>query len=442
MPKPPARGHSRPSPRAQRRWLVVWALLTILSAALHHHVWNPPLSGGSSVPMVMESALKLADNVLQLALLPAWAIVWRILGRFQDLPTTLFASALGWGMYVIIASRALAWLHAFLALNTRADASTPAAISKPVTSTLPIAPPDAPSLARRRFLAGITLGAGSGITGLAGATASLVTPWRIDVARYYIPISNLPPSLDGLRIVQISDTHLGPRIPRAHIARALDLAADLRPDLIALTGDYIHMGTWYITPAVEMFASLVRSRVAPLGVFAVLGNHDYYGDAQRTIDELTRAGVTVLDNDRRFISAHPREVTDSAPTEGLCLSGVGDLLEGTIDPEAALRGVPAPMPRLMLAHNPDTSELLAAPLSGPAPRVDLMLSGHTHGGQISIPGYGPPIVPSRHGRRFAYGLIPTTLCPMIVTSGVGMSIMPLRLNVPPEIVEITLRRRA
>lgn len=411
--------------RPARQWVMAWLAATMGASALHFHVWNPPLEDGSSLPMFAEELLKISDNVVQLAILPAWVIVWRFLGRFQDLTTTLLANGLGWGMWCVVAAGVV---HLLRRSASETDRVEP-------TSTPGVANPQ-----RRRFLAGAALGTGAGVAAVTGGVGALVTPWRIGVARYTVEIAGLPANLHGLRIVQISDTHLGPRIPREHVMRAIALAQDLRPDLIALTGDYIHMGDWYITPAVAMFRDLVRSRAARLGVVAVLGNHDYYGDAERTLLELEEAGVRVLDNSRCFVAGGREGLLDElAPgEEGLCIGGVGDLLEGTVDVEAALGGVPEHVPRVVLAHNPDTSEHIVERALGGVPRVDLMLSGHTHGGQISIPGYGPPVVPSRFGRRFAYGLVETSLCPMIVTSGVGMSIMPLRVGVPPEVVEVTL----
>ncbi len=406
-----------PRPRRRRPWLLAWLAITLACSLLHMHVWNPPLDAGSAAPFTAERLLKVANNVLQLAILPAWAVMWRILGRFQDLQTTLLANALGWAWWTLVAYRTFA----------------PHPARAPATDVRT-------DHARRRFLLSVTRGTLAAGAASAGAAASIVLPWNIQTTRYRVRIRDLPATLDGFRIVQISDTHLGPRIPRSHIARALALAAGLKPDLIALTGDYIHMGSWYITPAVELFSTLVDSKAARLGVLAVLGNHDHYGDAPRTIAELRRAGINVLDNDRVFLTASGQlQSKPSAVDPQLCISGVGDLLEGTVDLRAALRDVPEGTPTIMLAHNPDTLELRAQ--SGMAvPRVDLQLSGHTHGGQVRLPGIGAPIVPSRFGQRFAYGLVKTACGEMVVSSGVGMSIMPVRFGVPPEIVEVTLVR--
>lgn len=412
------------------RWLCAWLLLALGGTLLHYLVWNPSLIDGSAAPVSHESFVKLADNAVQLAILPAWAIVWKVLGRFQDIPATVIANLLGWGMWVVVIHRIVRRVRG----SGRPDGQQTAGAKQSAVRGIDVG--------RRKFLAGAALGAGGGAGSVAFGVGALVTPWSIRTARYTVEIADLPQELDGFRIVQVSDTHLGPRIPRRHIRRALEAAAALKPDLLALTGDYVHMGDWYISPAVEMFAEHVSRRSAPSGVVAVLGNHDHYGDAPRTIKELKAAGIRVLDNDRCFISATRRMSNGLAEGEaGLCIAGVGDLLEGVVDAHAALNGVPPRTPCVMLAHNPDSSEYIAAMTREKQVRVDLMLSGHTHGGQIALPGYGPIVVPSDYGRRFAHGLVATSLCPMIVSAGVGMSIMPLRLGVPPEIVEITLVRR-
>jgi predicted MPP superfamily phosphohydrolase len=216
------------------------------------------------------------------------------------------------------------------------------------------------------------------------------------------------------------------------------MAMDLKPDLIALTGDYIHMGTWYTRPAVEIFARMQASGASRCGVVATLGNHEFYGDAPLMVRLLKEAGIRVLENDRCFIRAGSNKL-HAAPLgdeEELCICGVSDLLEGTIDAGAALEGVGALTPRIMLAHNPDTSEAIAKGWGDTAARRSHAQRAHARRADRATRDRAP-IVPSDYG--YAYGLMKTSLCPLIVTSGVGMSIMPLRVNAPPEIVEITLR---
>jgi uncharacterized protein len=172
----------------------------------------------------------------------------------------------------------------------------------------------------------------------------------------------------------------------------------------------------------------------------VLGNHDYYGDARRMSRALIDAGVTMLENSRMFLQSRAGPLLP-APPEGpaLCIAGLDDFVEGHIDIDAALAGVPATMPRLLLQHNPDAAEYFG--LAGPAaPRVDLMVSGHTHGGQVALPFLGSPIVPSLYGQKYAGGLVEGPAFRVLVSRGIGMAILPVRLGVPPELVEFTLIR--
>jgi uncharacterized protein len=144
----------------------------------------------------------------------------------------------------------------------------------------------------------------------------------------------------------------------------------------------------------------------------------------------------MITNGRVFLDAMDRELSViPRRAESLCIAGVDDLLEGSVDVESALRGVPEETPRVMLSHNPDVAE--AAELIGK--RVDLMISGHTHGGQVVLPIIGNPAIPSRYGQKYAYGRVRGPVCPVIVSAGVGMSLVPVRIGVRPEVVEITLR---
>ena len=124
----------------------------------------------------------------------------------------------------------------------------------------------------------------------------------------------------------------------------------------------------------------------------------------------------------------------------LCLAGLGDLRQHFIDPDAALRDVDPDIPRLVLSHNPDSAEEAAVTRKS-APRIDLMICGHTHGGQVRIPGVGTAAsLLSRYGDKYAAGLVRGPACPVLISRGVGISLVPFRFLVPPEVVEITLTR--
>lgn len=272
---------------------------------------------------------------------------------------------------------------------------------------------------RRRFVGGLTVGS-------AGALASyalVIERLWVRVTHQRIAVADLPPSLDGLRILQLSDIHHGPWMGREQVSRVLQQAAAIPCDLIALTGDYVHgeegprLLEWVI-PA------LSRLR-APLGIHAVLGNHDHYAGGVRARELLVDAGIS------RVHSRFAIERDDGR----LWIAGTGDLWEDYVAIDRLLAGVPDTEPRIVLAHNPDTAD------SNFTSRVDLMLSGHTHGGQVRLPIAGALALPIRN-RRYASGLVATERTQLFVSRGIGWTTLPVRFNCPPEIAVLTLTRAA
>ena len=288
----------------------------------------------------------------------------------------------------------------------------------------------AAALSRRELIAS----AATGAIVVAGAStalyATLIAPRRVVVREYRIAIRGLAPALSGLRLVHISDTHYGPFVSLGFLAAVMERANRLEPDLVVLTGDYVHRTARAIAPGIGVFARL-RAR---LGIVAVLGNHDHWEGASACRRALQRAGIPTIDNSRRFIVGDEL-VTELPATPGLCVAGLGDLWEDAAGFSSALAGVPAAMPRILLSHNPDAAERVPADL-----RVDLMLSGHTHGGQLRFPAVGAPLVPSAYGDRYEGGLCKGPRCDVLVSRGVGLSIIPVRFGVAPEIGLITLER--
>jgi predicted MPP superfamily phosphohydrolase len=275
---------------------------------------------------------------------------------------------------------------------------------------------------------------------MTGAAATLgysfcVERERFGITRRTIPIRGLPPSLDGLTIAQLTDIHHGPWTSLAYVRRIVDAANALNADLIALTGDYILYSYSYVRPVVT---ELARLR-AKIGVLGVMGNHDWFDAGPVTQSEFRLAGLRLIENSRMFISPD-RELSRGTLKHGLCIAGLADLWGGRPDYGKALGGVPHEMPRVLLSHNPDTAELPVA--RDRRHRVDLMLSGHTHGGQIHIPGIGSPFIPSSYGQKYARGLIEGPSFRVFVSSGLGTNVIPLRFRSPPEIALITLEREA
>jgi uncharacterized protein len=409
-----------PNPKSRRRlphgWML-WLVLTGVGTATAMSSW---FSGDVSVSA---EAIKPTCNAIQMLVLPGWVVV-RFLSHVwhaSPLLGAIVANALGWGFW---------WATAHVVLRFRRRL-----LARMVSKQADGAPTD---LGRRRWLvdaplAMVTLGGAGAI-----AEAAFIGPWRLTVVKYTVPIKDLPPSLEGLRIVQIADTHLGPRIPSEFVREAVARAIDLKPDVFCLVGDYIHNGTHFIKPAAALMRPLVETNKPVVGV---LGNHDWYGDGDAVSAAMSGVGVRMIDNDRLYLTDN-RQLTMYAEDGVLCIAGLGDLLESVVKVDAALDGVDPNMPRLVMAHNPDTAEIRDLKGYGDVkpPRVDLMLSGHTHGGQVSLPLIGPPIVPSRYGQKYAGGLVQGPAFRVLVSRGIGMSMVPVRFNVPPEVVELTLTR--
>jgi len=256
-----------------------------------------------------------------------------------------------------------------------------------------------------------------------------VEPTWLAVNRIEMTIPGLPRALTGLRIAQLSDFHYGPHIPPGYLEDAIERTLADAPDVIALTGDFIDRGPEHVRAAAKLF----RNLQAPLGVFAVLGNHDFavhtargvrrYPDLDREItDALGAEGVQVLRN---------RSVRVERNGGALLVAGVDDLWSGESDPVAAFAGSCPSTPRLLLAHNPQTVEQLGEH------RADLILSGHTHGGQINWPGLGRLFL-GKSARRWAAGLYPLQSGHLYVNTGVGFG-WRFRFGVRPELAVFTLR---
>ncbi|MDY3553152.1 metallophosphoesterase [Gemmata sp. JC717] len=256
-----------------------------------------------------------------------------------------------------------------------------------------------------------------------------VEPTWLAVNRVELPVKGLPAALSGLRIAHLSDFHCGNHIPTGYLEGVIERTAQEAPDLIALTGDFIDRGPEHAAGAARLF----RSLQAPLGVFAVLGNHDFSvhvpqgkrkhpGLDHVVADALGAEGVTVLRN---------RSVAVSLGGETLTVAGIDDLWSGESDVSAALGGACEQSLRVLLAHNPESAAHLGSH------RADLVLSGHTHGGQINWPGLGRLFL-HRSARRWAAGLYPVPHGHLYVNTGVGFG-WRFRFGVRPELAILTLR---
>ena len=237
-----------------------------------------------------------------------------------------------------------------------------------------------------------------------------------------IPLENLPIGFDGFKIVQISDLHVGPTIGHSYTQNVVNIANQLNPDLIALTGDFVD-GT--VEDLMDDLAPILQL-CAPHGTFFVTGNHEYYWDASAWMDAFRTLGADVLANEHRLIHRNGDRIVLAGVTD-YSMRGRGVSIH-TSDPVKALEGAPSDLVKILLAHQP--ASYLAAHDAG----FDLQLSGHTHAGQ-----YFPFNFFIRFFQRFYKGLNRYETLWIYVNSGTGYWGPPLRAGVPSEITLITLR---
>jgi predicted MPP superfamily phosphohydrolase len=277
-------------------------------------------------------------------------------------------------------------------------------------------------MSRRAFVLGGLLGAAgaAALSGVEAYQARYVNPYSPKLERVSIPLRPEHARLAGLRIGFITDTHVGPFISADDLARATNLIAAEQPDLILFGGDFVSESPRYIGPAIEVVRQLVSETL--LGGFAVLGNHDMYVSAAKVTAALEGAGVPVLRN---------RAASVAFRGETLWIAGIDETLMGRPDPPVAFGQVPADAAAIALWHEPQFAEHAAAE------GAFLQLSGHTHGGQIRLPGVGPVGLPV-HGKRYVMGLNHVDRMAIYTARGVGVYRPPLRFNCPPEVTVITL----
>ena len=249
------------------------------------------------------------------------------------------------------------------------------------------------------------------------ALGALAEANTLTIENVSVYLKRLPRQLDGFRIVHLSDIHHSPFTNLEHITRAVEIANDLKPDMFILTGDYVSHESEYIAPMAKVMGKLA----AEFGTFACLGNHDHWTDAELITNCLSDEGITVLINEGfRF----------KARDASFWLCGVDDLMVGKTDLRQALMGAEPDEMKLLLAHNPEI--IRRAAKAG----IDLMLSGHTHGGQVKIRDEEKRIF---QRRRLSNGLHHRKETQIYITRGIGTVVLPIRYQCPPEISLIQLR---
>jgi predicted MPP superfamily phosphohydrolase len=259
-------------------------------------------------------------------------------------------------------------------------------------------------------------------------------PTDLCLTELEVPVANLGPELAGFTLAVIADLHHRPFASFDYVDRLAQTLSAARPDAVLLLGDYgmsfkyarlVSRGMY--RHAMRAVARLVGQLRAPEGTFAVLGNHDHYAGAADVTNAIRQMGVHVLDNSC---------VEIRRGGSGLLIGGVGDVREGVIDSAGGCGGFPNELPRVVLSHDPDGVLALAE-----GARIDLVLAGHTHGGQIVLPLLGAPVTMCRLCTRHTpSGWVPNDRAPLYVSRGVGCQV-PIRFRCPPELVIVRLRPR-
>jgi uncharacterized protein len=260
-----------------------------------------------------------------------------------------------------------------------------------------------------------------------GLWAFWLEPASLHNRDYEVSLPSWPAACDGIRVAVLADLHVGsPYNGLDKLARIVDTTLAAKPDLILLAGDYVIdgvIGGKFVAPK-TMTESLHRL-AAPLGVFAILGNHDRWNNTRQVEIEntLETAGITILED--AAVAVVSRQCRFS-------LVGLSDFWTGPRKYGSVLAKLPRGAPIVAFTHNPDIFPLLPE-------SVNLTFAGHTHGGQVYIPILGRLIVPSRYGQLYAAGHIMKDGRHLFVSPGLGTSILPVRFLVPPEVSVVTIR---
>jgi len=250
--------------------------------------------------------------------------------------------------------------------------------------------------------------------GLAFAEAVSI---RVEHISHRLP--NLPSRFEGMRLAFLTDIHHGPYTNLDYLVRIVRTTMQLQPDVICHGGDFTLRTAKNIDPAFDVLKELA----APLGVYGVLGNHDYHYDVEHVKTVLRASGVELLVNRGVWLKRGP---------DRLRLAGVDDAMLGKPNAELALGDCTARDACVLLSHNPDVAETLDDP------RVGLMLAGHTHGGQANIASFKNPFIPSKYGSKYLRGFAKAPSTTVYTSRGLGMTAVPMRWNCPPELTLLTL----
>lgn len=269
---------------------------------------------------------------------------------------------------------------------------------------------------RRAFLKSLFWGGGTLL--MASYPLFIERQW-VQLNRYRVPVASLPEAFHGFTVAQLTDIHLGLLVSDAFVEQVVARTNALRPDLIACTGDYVHARN--TRAEIDRVWPILSRLQARHGVVSVLGNHDHWADLERSLYWMERSGQG-LRHSHRVIQRQGQR---------LVVGGAGDLWEDVLRIDQAFAGSEEGDCRILLSHNPDSVDTHFES------EIALTLSGHTHGGQLVLPYYGPPVLPVIN-KRYSSGLIATARSQLFISRGLGWAILPARLNCYPEIALLEL----
>ncbi len=244
-----------------------------------------------------------------------------------------------------------------------------------------------------------------------------IEPNKLVVTRYTLPDKEL----NGIKIVFLGDFHIRPNQEK-RLERIIEPVNTENPDIIVSVGDFAAGHTHSSTMPIENIAKDLSKMQAKYGFYTTLGNHDNWYGKEEVINALMQNGIKVLDNESAKLNINEKTVY---------IAGIEDMITGNADIQKALSATETPT--ILLSHTPDIFPKVSWD-------VNLTLAGHTHGGQVRLPLIGAIVVPSAFGNKYSQGLIEKNGKKMIVTKGIGNSILPIRFNCVPEIVVIEFVR--
>jgi predicted MPP superfamily phosphohydrolase len=289
------------------------------------------------------------------------------------------------------------------------------------------------SITRRNFIRISILG----LLALIGAKG-FINSRNLRLVRLKVGLKRLPHTFDGLKVGQISDIHAGPLVPQKFIREGVDIIMANQPDLIVLTGDFVSGATKFLWTSYGGFKKrhynycmeeLGRLK-ASLGVFAVLGNHDFWSGqevALKIARGLEGIGVQVLRN---------KAIPIEREGQYLYIVGVDDYWESSYSLTWALKDIPENACRILLSHNPDVNENIEAL----GEHIDFIIAGHTHGGQVVLPFLGALYIPSPFGQKYLAGLVRDKERQTYISRGLGLFFVPIRINCPADVTLLILGR--